>query len=291
MYRSLGGDAMTDGAGSPTRDKAYRRAISDYSAYLILRAIATMPSASTHLIDTPDKFVKLLDDADAGTETFESHGMTFIGGAAGKVIRWAYQQQGLYADPNLRYPVNAPGLSPDVDLYIEDKAKRKGGYQPLTYLKDDWHAARTSMLVVKNPTARAHQAKVKHGVKAFLLVFVRNCGRLTSYPVAVRAWVAPVDANGDIPAWRTADWQALAQLSAPTPPTVDPDVAGGPDRIWLLNGRPHPRVRSTPRLPRLRAGTIAPTSIRSPSCPAQPSRRAVPRRRCRISSVATTTSA
>ena len=129
MYRSLGGDAMTDGAGSPTRDAAYRRLISDYSIYLILRAIATMPSASTHLIDTPDKFVKLLDDADAGTETFVSNGMTFIGGAAGKVIRWAYQQQGLYADPNLPYPVNAPGLCPDVDLYIEDKAKRKGGDQ------------------------------------------------------------------------------------------------------------------------------------------------------------------
>ena len=72
MYRSLGGDAMTDGAGPPTRDAAYRRLISDYSIYLILRAIATMPSASTHLIDTPDKFVKLLDDADAGTETFDA---------------------------------------------------------------------------------------------------------------------------------------------------------------------------------------------------------------------------
>jgi hypothetical protein len=238
MYRSLGGDAMTDGAGSPTLDRAYRRAISDYSTYLILRAIATMPSASTHLIDTPDKFVKLLDDADAGTETFVSNGMTFIGGAAGKVIRWAYQHQGLYTDPNLPYPVNAPGLCPDVDLYIEDKAKRKGGYQPLSYLKDDWHAARTSMLVVRKPIERTHQAKVKHGVKAYLLVFVRNCGRLTSYPVTVRAWVAPVAANGDIPPWRSADWQALFQNGAPVPPTVDPETAGGPDRIWTFEWTP-----------------------------------------------------
>jgi hypothetical protein len=238
MYRSLGGDAMTDGAGSPTLDRAYRRAISDYSTYLILRAIATMPSASTHLIDTPDKFVKLLDDADAGTETFVSNGMTFIGGAAGKVIRWAYQHQGLYTDPNLPYPVNAPGLCPDVDLYIEDKAKRKGGYQPLSYLKDDWHAARTSMLVVRKPIERTHQAKVKHGVKAYLLVFVRNCGRLTSYPVTVRAWVAPIAVNGDIPPWRSADWQALFQNGAPVPPTVDPETAGGPDRIWTFEWTP-----------------------------------------------------
>ena len=48
---------------------------------------------------------------------------------------------------------------------------------------------------MKKPTERKHQAKVKHGVKAYLLVFVRNCGRLTSYPVTVRAWVAPVAAK------------------------------------------------------------------------------------------------
>ena len=62
--------------------------------------------------------------------------MTFIGGAAGKGDPLGISTAGPLRRPaTCPIPVNAPASCPDVDLYIEDKAKRKGGYQPLSYLR------------------------------------------------------------------------------------------------------------------------------------------------------------
>jgi hypothetical protein len=115
--------------------------------------------------------VTQLINADVATTTFATPERLFIGGAAGKVIRWAYQQQGLYADPATSYPVDAPGLSQDVDIYIDDRDARHGGYEPLRYLDRDWHAARSRMLVVGALGDTAPLSKAKAGAQAFLLVF------------------------------------------------------------------------------------------------------------------------
>ena len=94
------------------------------------------------------------------------------------------------------------------------------------------------MRVVKTRTGRTHQTHVKHGAKAYLLVYVRNCGWTTSYAATVRAWVGEVAPNGDIPPWKSASWQQLVQVSAPVPATVAPDAAAGADRIWVFEWTP-----------------------------------------------------
>ena len=58
------------------------------------------------------------------------------GGAIGKVVRWAFEQQGLYQPPSALPPVNTPGAPPDVDVYIED-----GFAGQYTYLEDFWETA------------------------------------------------------------------------------------------------------------------------------------------------------
>jgi hypothetical protein len=78
----------------------------------------------------PDQLVSTLIDADIGTEiwdvTFPPIGAPLpvgetrfqfrrIGGCVHKVIRWAFEAQGLYRVSN-----NGPGFPPPVDVYIKD---------------------------------------------------------------------------------------------------------------------------------------------------------------------------
>ncbi|HEY2862360.1 MAG TPA: hypothetical protein VGK37_01900 [Casimicrobiaceae bacterium] len=239
MYRSLGGDTMTAASGSSHPDRDIRRAVSDYSIYLIVRAIATMGSASTHPVPTADGFVSQLIAADTGTATFATPGRLFIGGAAGKVIRWAYQQQGLYADPALPYPVDAPGLPADVDIYIEDHAGRHGGYEALRYLDHDWQASPSGMRIVRLQNDPNSVVKPKAGAKVFLLVFVNNCGRANSDNVTVRSWVAQMNSAGQIPGWHGAGWQPLNLVAGPVSLVAPPDSAGGgPAGPWIFEWTP-----------------------------------------------------
>jgi hypothetical protein len=213
--------------------------VADYVVYLILRGIATMGSASTHPTSTADGFVTQLINADVATTTFATPERLFIGGAAGKVIRWAYQQQGLYADPSTSYPVDAPGLSQDVDIYIDDRAARHGGYEPLRYLDRDWYAARSRMLVVGTLGDTDPLSKAKAGAQAFLLVFLNNCGRTTSGNVTARAWVAQISSGGQIPGWHNSGWQPLTLSASPAATVVDPNSAGGgPAGPWVFEWTP-----------------------------------------------------
>jgi hypothetical protein len=234
MYRSLGGDAMES---STKLDRAYRSAIADYAVFLILEAIASMGSSSTTLAKTPDQFVTLLDTADAGNPKLTLGGIDFLGGAAGKVARWAYQRQGLYPDPAETYPVNKPGIAEPIDIYIEDRAQRKGGYAPLAYHDRDWYAHKKSMFVVNHPSSRTALAKATMGTKVFLLVFVNNCGTSVSDNVTVRAWVAETT-GGKIPPWKDGKWQTLTQVAAATPPTVQPDRTGAGPSLWVFEWTP-----------------------------------------------------
>jgi hypothetical protein len=115
VYRVTGGDDA---------DISVRRFAGRYLAYLIVRAIGTLTVTSTN----PALLASAMMDADEATLTFEGQ----AGGAWHKVIRWSFEQQGLYQPPGAPVPVQQPGAPPAVDVYIDDG--RGGGYFP--YLPD-----------------------------------------------------------------------------------------------------------------------------------------------------------
>ena len=134
LYRSLGGD--TANAGAPNLHA--RNEASHYTVYLIMRAIQILGTGGVVPANQPDQLVAALVQADVGTgnwnvkfprppspspagapspATIDS--FFRVGGCAHKVIRWAFEAQGLYA--KLGAPTHGPGLPPPVDIYIPDR--------------------------------------------------------------------------------------------------------------------------------------------------------------------------
>jgi zinc metalloprotease ZmpB len=72
----------------------------------------------------PEVFATAMMDADESTSVFEGH----PGGAWHKVIRWSFEQQGLYQPAGASTPVTQPGAPPPTDVYIDDG--RNGAYMP-----------------------------------------------------------------------------------------------------------------------------------------------------------------
>ncbi|PYH78226.1 hypothetical protein BO82DRAFT_291722 [Aspergillus uvarum CBS 121591] len=103
LYRAIGGDAIGD----------INRQVwaSRYALYLILGGIATI----TTKMHMPYQYVSAMIAADNGTV------LSHPGGAVRKVIRWAFEKQGLYHPPGIPNPgVVTEGPPPAVDVYIDD---------------------------------------------------------------------------------------------------------------------------------------------------------------------------
>jgi hypothetical protein len=115
VYRTTGGDDT---------DITIQRFAARYLSYLIIQAIGTLTVTSTD----PAVYETAMEDADNATVDFEGH----PGGAWHKVIRWSFEQQGLFQPPGAPTPVAQAGAPPPVDVYIDDG--RNGGYMP--YLPD-----------------------------------------------------------------------------------------------------------------------------------------------------------
>lgn len=175
LYASLGGNSSR---------VATRCSAADYVVYLLMRAIALLGSASQTPARTPDQFVSALIDADVGTGVWQvatpwnsdpsARAALRCGHCVHKVIRWAFERQGLYG-----------GLPPAVDVYIPDRrgvggTPGDGGYTavPLEWSDTDpqpWHAHGSAIRL----DARRGQ----------LTVLVRNRGSLPAHGVTVVAWV------------------------------------------------------------------------------------------------------
>jgi hypothetical protein len=124
VYRTTGGDDA---------DINIQRFAGRYLTYLIVQAIGTLTVTTTN----PAVFETAMEDADDSTPDFEGH----PGGAWHKVIRWSFEQQGLFQPPGAPTPVSQPGAPPAVDVYIDDG--RSGGYMPylpnFTATADIWN--------------------------------------------------------------------------------------------------------------------------------------------------------
>ena len=216
LYRSLGGDSRKKSGSTTAADVPARRAASDYTAMLVMRAIQSMGPASGATFLNVEKFVIALMEADSATGTFSTNSSQWalrrVGGVAHKAIRWAFEQQGLYA-----------GAPPSVDIFVDDP--RQGGYDPLSMMDDSWHST-TSGIAFETAQGNpiAGDAKSANG-DVNVYVTVKNRGNVVSGQVTVRVAMAPLKAKV-APDWLDPSWVSLS-----TGLTSGPVQPGGTLRI------------------------------------------------------------
>lgn len=221
LYRALGGDT-DDGLGQP--DDAARQRAADYTLYLMLRAIALMPAHHVGLLETPDQLVTTLVDADIATRPTTSGPLQGrVGGWAHKVIRWAFEAQGLYATRNPDEIVETPGLPPPVDIFIDSLRPDspgnfpRGGYEPVSLRwrgpgDKPWHAS--------NEGIRVEPFGIRVGV--------RNRGSEPASDVTISLWFTlRPDMAPQPPEWNDHSWIRLGSWG----PMMVPAWPAGP--VWV----------------------------------------------------------
>ncbi|HEY4323532.1 MAG TPA: hypothetical protein VGN20_06085 [Mucilaginibacter sp.] len=127
FYRSIGGDAA---------DPNQKIFASRFASYLIFNAVglltptsaAAIPKTSqTDYVPVTD-YEQKLESADAPDWVSTNPAETNAGGAYYKVIRWAFEKQGLFRGSG--DPVTSEGRPPAVDVYIDDGRGGEYPYQP-----------------------------------------------------------------------------------------------------------------------------------------------------------------
>ncbi len=189
LYRILGGDTQ-DTHGNDAASLHARQRASDYVVYLVMRAIALLPPQTSVGFESAQAWVMQMQHADTGTGVWaptlhwprgRARTLQRRGGTAHKVVRWAFEQQGLYG-ASLPSTSEGPGLPPAVDIYIPGSgARADGGYQPVPLRWSDsvaqsWHADASSIEHLSNS----------------IRVTVRNRGSSPATNVSVKVWVTPV---------------------------------------------------------------------------------------------------
>lgn len=155
LYRSLGGDTVR---ADDKPNFALRERASLVTMYLLIQAVRSMaqPPSVAEALET------CMEDADTGLTTplALGGGDGWTGGRARKVVRWAFEAQGMFP-PDRRVDHNAPGLAPAVDVYIPDGRPpeemtgsgpvrhRPGGYVPVSL---DWDGERKWQAIGKDLT-------------------------------------------------------------------------------------------------------------------------------------------
>ena len=235
LYRCIGGDTKV--VGTPKKpDHSVRESASHYSVYLIMRGIQILPTSTTVLTNHPDQLVSALIDADIGTgpwnvhwtETFppppystEPFDFARVGGCVHKVIRWAFEAQGLYTAAGTIS--NTPGLPPPVDIYIQDRrpnseatpygdiAYGPGSYVPVSL---EWDRNQTGSDAPPLWQADANAIVVSGGNIA---VKVANRGSQQATNVTVSVWWRAWPDGNDPPKWNDP-MQAWTQCTPATSP-------------------------------------------------------------------------
>lgn len=196
FYRAIGGDS----SWQPTRTRA-----AETSAYLIFKGIGAMTSTT----QIPEVFVQALQTADQTTTPPDFKGIP--GGALHKVIRWAFEKQGLFqpgAAPGQGNNVMTEGNPPDVDVYIDDG--RNGEYE---YQRNHWSCQ--DMWVRRSADGGlSHQDPIVNQTN-YMYVRVRNRDTQTAHGVSVDAYHCLPGSGLSFP----DDWTPMATATLP---------AGGP---------------------------------------------------------------
>ena len=205
FYRAIGGDAS---------DSAARRFAARMTCRILLDAIqrftaATSPTDAAH-------FAAALMKADRADWSAED----ISGGAYHKVIRWAFEKQGLYQRRGTRRPNNKTGAPPPVDVYIEDG--RHGEYQ----YRSDYGNCRAIWNRRHSDGGTSHQTPIA-GVINHAYVKIKNRGWQTAIGVVVRAFHGRQSERLVYP----GDWQPMKtarRAAANVPPNSSKEIVVGP---------------------------------------------------------------
>jgi hypothetical protein len=202
LYCAVGGDAKLPD-GKP--DVARRRLASDYVLYVLIATIvglgdSAVPTASAEL------FAQAMQDSECGTNLFTFRGVHRPGGTIYKVIRWAFEKQGLYHPPGALWPHNGPGDPPDVDVYIDDG--RAGNYD----FTDEWQAKPSSLWLRAAADGGEDDQLIQRGAPNYVYLRVANCGLNAA---TVTATVYAQSGSG-LQEWSPGAWKVLAPVAGST---------------------------------------------------------------------------
>ena len=189
-----------------------RRSASDYCIYLVMRAIQLLGSEPVVPAYKVEAFVEALIDADVGTGVWRiaatwpeaplPRPVHRVGGCVHKVIRWAFERQGLYAAVADDETFEGTGEAPPVDIFIADRRPgTPGGYEPVPL----------SAAAGQAPAWHAGDAGIKLG-QGEVVVTVGNRGGLDAPGVTVQCWV--LSAVGPTPDDDPNVWTPLAATTA-----------------------------------------------------------------------------
>jgi hypothetical protein len=198
IYRAIGGDAIGD--------VQRQRWASNYTLYLIFGGIGKLTTTSR----SANQYASFMQAADSGRILGQ---LNYPGGAVRKIVRWAFEKQGLYQQPPPTQPWQnrRRGAAPFVDVYINDG--RVGEYDYLADFDDApgiWNRqASDSGKTNQTPTL---------GVENYIYVTVQNRGLQQARNIQVTVYVSNVatpqkwDPNGPQNEFNTVDAINLASI-------------------------------------------------------------------------------
>jgi hypothetical protein len=207
-YRSTGGDSS---------ELAIQKYAARYIAYLIIRGIGSLATSPITPSPIPNVFTTALMNADIGTSVFDDQ----PGGGFTKVIRWAFEQQGLFQAPGALKPFTTKGEPPPVDVFIDDG--RNGEYD---YAEKFWET--TDIWNRLSPDGNhTHQTPIV-GKTNYAYVRIKNRGTQPATQVVVRGHHCKPSAGLVWP----DDWTQMTTNSIAVPGSIPPGghVVVGPFR-------------------------------------------------------------
>lgn len=201
IYRAIGGDAI----GDLTKQTWASR----YTLYLIIAGIFGLVTKTL----TPDTYVSLMIDAD--NDTIMGH----PGGAVRKIIRWAFEKQGLYQPPGAPTPVVSPGAPPLVDVFIDDS--RNGEYN----YRANFHDAQGIWNRNTADGNHTNQAPIP-GTNNYIYITIKTRGSQPARNITVNVYASTV---ADAQKWDTTQNDFTALTARPLtiqsiPPSGSDDV-------------------------------------------------------------------
>jgi hypothetical protein len=200
IYRSLGGDSVN----MSTKQFASRT-----MTYLILRGVGQLTPATNP--PSPLAWEGQLETADLGVWTPTNPPGSFAGGAYHKVIRWAFEKQGLFRAAG--QPPTQEGKPPAVDVFIDDGRHGEYQYQPNHWSCTDIWNRRTA-----GPGGGVHEEPVV-GATNYAYVRIKNRGTSPAVGVVVKGFHCLPGVGLTFP----TDWVPMttAQLAGPNLPAND----------------------------------------------------------------------
>jgi len=192
LYQSIGGDSS---------DLATRQFAARMTVYLIIRAIASLTPATNPA--NAAGWVAALMTADLGDWVTEN----ITGGAYSKVIRWAFEKQGLFNPAGTPTPNNNIGAPPPVDVYIDDGRAGEYPYQPVFWnCQSIWNRLHAD-------GGSTHETPVTNQTN-YAYLKIKNRGSQTATGVVVKAYRANPAAGLSYP----IDW---TPMNTPQLPAAD----------------------------------------------------------------------